>query len=303
MKSSKEHDENPKIVVINIMPANVRNTIKNTVHGAKVNSPAASVVEMLNKGDVCIIRQNSRERHYSNGAIGIWYYYDRENIEGKTEPSWNPSTGWKFKLIMKPLVRLFREPFFEEFPSEVSEQNQDKLSLKIDGLLLTDVQEEISTNDRDPEIFKRYLKAIIEEKSDECDIQAKYENIKGNKTEVNVYEFLSDLVGEVSFIKPNWGEKSRNAPILATKQKRVQDRTRAVQHSSKSVQHRANSVQQRPTIDPSIEIDKTKKIEVTDTGITFCPDCGTLLRPKLTNIGTNVYFCKDCNKAFAPKPK
>ena len=296
MKSTGKQDENPNIVVINIMPANVRNSIKNTVHGVKLDSAAAVAVEKLNKGDVCIIRQTSRERRYSNGAIGIWYYYDNENIEGKSEPLWDPSTGWKFKLIMKPLVKLFREPFFEEFSSEVSEQNQDKKSLKVNDLLITDVQEEIAMNDRDPEMFKRYLKAIIEEKKEECDIQAHYENANGNKTTINVYEFLTDLIGEVSFIKPNRGEKSRNAPILATKQKRVQDRT-------KSVQHRTKSVQQRPKIDPSVEIDEAQKIEISDTGITFCPNCGTLMRPKLTNWGTSVYFCKECNKAFALKSK
>jgi ribosomal protein L37AE/L43A len=190
---------------------------------------------------------------------------------------------------MKPLVKLFLEPFFEEFSSEVSEQNQDRKSLKVNDLLTTDVQEEITMSDRDPEMFKRYLKAIIEEKKEECDIQAYYENANGNKTMVNVYEFLTDLVGEVSFIKPNRGEKSRNVPILTTKQKRVQDRTKSVQH--------------RPRIDPAVEIDEVQKIELTDTGITFCPNCGTFMRPKLTNIGTSVYFCKDCNKAFAPKSK
>jgi len=296
MKSTRKQDENSKIIVINIMPANIRNTIKNTVHGVKVDSAAAVNVEKLNKGDVCIIRQTSRERRYSNGAIGIWYYYDNENIEGKPEPLWIPSTGWKFKLIMKPLVKVFREPFFEEFSSEISEQNKDRKSLKVNDLLTTDVQEEITLSDRDPEMFKRYLKAIIEEKKEECDIQAYYEKVNGNKTIVNVYEFLTDLVGEVSYIEANRGEKSRNAPILATKQKRVQDRT-------KNVQYRTKSVQQRPRIDPSVEIDETQIIELTEAGIAFCPNCGTLMRPKLTNIGTSVYFCKDCNKAFSPKSK
>jgi len=288
MKSNKKHDDSPKIAVINIIPANIPNSIKNTIHGVRVGTNAASVAEDLKKGDICIIRQVSPERRYSNGVIGIWYYYDKKDIEGKTESIWTPSTGWKYKISMKPLVKLFSEPFFEEFSGEVAGQTPNKNSLKIDGLLLTDVQEEVQgaiiLNFRNPDLPKRYLKAIIEEKKTECDIEVDYENKESNKIKINVYEFLSDLIGEISHIKPNRGEISRKTP--------VQTRSGRKTHGQK-----------RPTVNENIEIDETQKIELNKAGIGFCPTCGTILRPKTAINGILVYFCRGCNKGYKIKPK
>lgn len=280
MKPSEKHDESPKIVVMNITPDNVPNTIKNLIHGVKASTAAASVAAKLERGDVCIIRQVSQESRYKNGATRLWYYYDKEDVEGKTNPSWRPSTGWKYKLFMKPLVKQFVEPFFEEF-SAVAGQEKIKKSLKVDGLLLTDIQGDvqgaITIDFRESELPKRYLKAIIEEKKEECNVQVDYENIDGNKTKVNLYEFLTDLIGDISYVKPDRGEQSRRAPGPATRQRRVQ---------------------KRPTIDYDIEIDEAQKIEKTNAGLAFCPNCGTMLRPMPGKSGIPVYFCKECNKGF-----
>jgi hypothetical protein len=288
MKQNKKHNDNLKIVVINITPVNVPNSIKNTIHAVRVGTNAASVVDNLKKGDICIIRQVSSERRYSNGVIGIWYYYDKKDIEGKMESIWTPSTGWKYKISMKPLVKLFSEPFFEEFSGEVAGQTPNKNSLKIDGLLLTDVQEEvqgaITINFRDSDLPKRYLKAIIEEKKAECDIEVDYENKESRTIKINIYEFLSDLIGEVSHIKPNRGEISRKAPVQAST-------------------GRKTHVQKRPTVVENIEIDETKIIELNKAGIGFCPTCGTILRPKTALSGILVYFCRECNKGYKIKPK
>jgi hypothetical protein len=292
MKSNKINEDNPKIVVINITPANIHNSIKNTLHGLKADPNAANIVENLKKGDICIIRQVSHERRYSNGTIGIWYYYDKEDIEGKTEPNWSPSTGWKYKILMKPLVKQFKDPFFEEFSIDIPGQIHNKKSRKIDGLLSTDVQEDIqgaiTIIFRDPDLPKRYLKAIIEEKNKECDIEMYYENFNNDKIKINVYEFLSDLIGEISYLNPNRGEISRRSSVQAstTRKKRSQ-----------------KILQKNPDIDDSVEIDEAQQVEINKAGIGFCPICGTLLRPKTVKSGISVYFCKECNKGYKIKSK
>ena len=285
MNPSEKHVESPKIVVMNITPAVIPNTIKNTIHGVKENTAAASVAEKLERGDVCIIRQISQESRYKNGATRIWYYCDKEDIEGKVEPLWRPSTGWKYKLFMKPLVKQFAEPFFEEFSAVVPGQDQIKKSLKVDGLLFTDIQGDvqgaITIDFRESELPKRYLKAIIEEKKEECNIQVVYEDIDGNKTKVNLYEFLTDLTGDASYVKPDRGDQSRRAPGPA----------------------RQRRVQKLPTIDRDIEIDEAQKIEKTNAGLAFCPKCGTMLRPMPGKSGIPVYFCKECNKGYRVNSK
>ena len=286
MTPSKKRDDGPKIVVINITPSSIRNSIKNTVHGVMVSTLGASAAERLGPWSVCIIRQISRESKYKTGVTGIWYYYDIADIEGKVESTWFPSTGWKYKLFMKPLVKQFQTPFFEEFFADVPGQPEIKKSLKVYDLLDSDIQGNtqgaITMEFRDPDLPKRYLRAIIEEKKVECNIPANYKTINNNEMNINVYEFLDDIVGDISFIKPNRGEISRSAPIPAVRKKRTKTYLK---------------------IENRVDVDDIEPIEISGASLAFCPTCGTLLRPKITREGASVLFCKECNMGYKTTSK
>ena len=82
MASKEILEESPKIVVMNINPENIDNCIRHTFHGAKMNTAAAGNTKKLNRGDICLIRRTSGGGRYQYGVVGIWYYYDKEDIEG-----------------------------------------------------------------------------------------------------------------------------------------------------------------------------------------------------------------------------
>lgn len=296
MKSRKINDSGPKIAVINIDPSSIRNCIKNTVHGVKVGSVMVRIAEKLELGTICIIRQISSLSKFKTGVIGIWYYYDRSDIEGGTEPIWRPSTGWKYKLFMKPLIKQFRTPFFEEFFGGAPEQPEIKKSLKVYDLLNIDIkgdtQGAITMDFRDVELPKRYLKAIIEEKRVECNIRADYKDFNENETNINIYELLDDLVGAISYLKPDRGEESRRAP--PPKARRRSPRT--------SPKVRKGSPKTYSKIQNRVEVDDIETLEITGARIAFCPTCEMLLRPKVTRGGVSVLFCKECNIGYKITP-
>jgi len=285
MPPSKKSDNGPKIAVINITPSRIRNSIKNTVHGVKMGTMAVSATERLGPGILCIIRQISGK--YKTGVTGIWYFYDLADIEGKSESLWNPSTGWKYKILMKPLVKQFKTPFFEEFFEDVPGQPEIKKSLKVYDLLDSDIQGNIqgaiTVDFRDPDLPKRYLKAIIDEKKDECNIRVDYGTINNKERNINVYEFLDDLVGEITYLKPNRGEISRNVPRLEVRRKRTKGYSK---------------VESRVDVKHHVDVDDIKTIEISGAGLAFCPTCETLLRGKTTRGGASVLFCKECNIGY-----
>lgn len=195
MRVHLNDDENPKIVVMNIDPQNIENCIKDTIHGAKINTASAGNVEKLNRGDICLIRRTSGGGRYEYGVVGIWYFVRSEDVEGIQQPQWIPPDIWKYKIIMQPLIKEFELPFFEDFSKEVEGQLRHKESSKVEGLKQTDIQGAVRIGFRDPELRNRYLKAIIEEKKKELDIDAEYLDSLGIKSEINVYEYLTSLIG------------------------------------------------------------------------------------------------------------
>lgn len=94
---------------------------------------------------------------------------------------------------MKPFIKKFERPFYEDFSKNIPRQLRHKESTKIMGLVYTNIQGAVSAP-RDKDLLRRYLKAIIEEKRIECDKEAEYEDYYGNRVNVNVYDFLNDLV-------------------------------------------------------------------------------------------------------------
>ncbi|MHA1762688.1 MAG: AAA family ATPase, partial [Promethearchaeota archaeon] len=154
---------------------------------------AAGAVEKLRKGDICIIRKTSGGGKYEYGVIGIWFFYELLDIEGKQEPLWIPPDGWKYKIIMKPLVKEFKTLFKEDFSKDVEDQLRHKESTKVEGLIQTSIQGAVRLGFDDPNLPLRYLKAIIEEKKEECDNEAEYEDSRGNRFKIDVYEFLRDI--------------------------------------------------------------------------------------------------------------
>ena len=174
MKSKKNYNENPNIVVMNINPENIDNCIKYTIHGAKIDTPAASKVNRLNKGDICLIRRTSGGGRYRYGVAGIWYFHDKEDIEGETEQLWVPATGWKYKIYMKPLIKKFKELFNEDFSIDIEGQLRHKGSSKVEGLQQVDIQGAVKLGIDNQELHKKYLEAIIDEKKDElCEFNMK----------------------------------------------------------------------------------------------------------------------------------
>ncbi len=292
MTVGEEDDASPKIVVINIEPSNIHNTIKDAVHGVKLNTPMDDL-DLLKKGDICIIRQTAGGSRFTSGATRIWYYYDKDNIEGKTEPLWSPSTGWKYKLIMKPLIKQFRAPFLEDFSIGIQGKPQLKRSSKVYGLvnsdLLKDGQGGIIANFRDPILPKRYLKAIIDEKKSECDVETSYEYFNGKKVKINVYEFLEDLAGETSYIKPNRGD--------AIRKEQEQSSTRVIRRSHTQ----AALYQTAHNLDPNIVVSVDKTAQMNENGVVFCPTCNALMHLKNTIAGVPVYYCKSCNIGYKIK--
>ena len=197
MASKDILEESPKIVVMNINPENIDNCIRYNIHGAKMNTAAAGNTEKLNRGDICLIRRTSGGGRYHYGVVGIWYYYDKEELEGQQEPLWIPPNVWKYKIHMKPLVKEFEKPFYEDFSKDVEDQLRHKESTKVEGLQQVDIQGAVRIGFYDEEIPKRYLKAIIEEKKDECNIEMNYIDIDNIEYQINVYEFLNDIIADI----------------------------------------------------------------------------------------------------------
>jgi hypothetical protein len=213
MTMPDQSDESPKIVVMNIDPVNIENCIKYTIHGAKTNTAAAGNVEKLNKGDICLIRRTSGGGRYRYGVIGIWYFDYYEDIEDRFESLWTPPNVWKYKIYMRPLVQRFESTFSEDFSKSVEGQLRHKESSKVEGLQQVDIQGAVRIGFYDPDVKQRYLRAILEEKEEECRIQAEYEDDTGINEIVNVYEFLLEIINygaESNTQKRDWtkrGEK------------------------------------------------------------------------------------------------
>ncbi len=293
MTSGEKSDDHPKICVINIEPSIIHNTIKDSVHGVKMGTPIGEEIETLRRGDICIVRQTTQGSRFTSGATRIWFFYDKENIEGKSEPSWSPSTGWKYKIAMKPLVKQFRSPFLEDFSIGVHGQPQLKKSAKVYGLMNSDLLKEgqggIVVKFRDPVISKRYLKAIIEEKKTECDIETNYENFNGKKIKINVYEFLEDLAGDTSYVKPGRGDEIRK------EQEQVSTRVIRRAHAQAALNQATHS------LDSKVEITSDKTVRANENGVVFCPTCNTLMHLKNSQTGFPVYYCKSCNMGYRIK--
>ncbi|MFX1239127.1 MAG: hypothetical protein ACFE8P_15595, partial [Promethearchaeota archaeon] len=195
-------ENEPALVIMNINPENIENCIKNTIHGARSNTAAAGNVEKLNKGDICIVRKTSGGGKFQYGVNGIWYFSHYEDLEGNSEPLWIPPDGWKYKIIMKPLVKEFNKIFEEDFSKDVEGQLRHKESTKVSDLKQTDIQGAVRMNFRDSDLPMRYLKAILVEKSEECDIITEYEDFQGKKHKINVYRFLDNLTQNIYDIEP-----------------------------------------------------------------------------------------------------
>ncbi len=67
----------------------------------------------------------------------------------------------------------------------------------MEGLQQVDIQGAVRIGFYDEEIPKRYLKAIIEEKKDECNIEMNYIDVDDVEYKINVYEFLNDIVSDI----------------------------------------------------------------------------------------------------------
>jgi len=184
--------EGPRIVIMNINPENINSCTEHVIHGARENTPSAGTVNKLSPGDICLIRKTSGGGTRRYGVVGIWYYYGKQDVEGFPEPLWIPSTGWKWRIIMKPLVKEFESLFEEDFSVAVPGQLRHKESSKVYDLKQTGIQGAVAIP-RDQALLRRYLKVIIEEKKDECDLEIEYEDEYGNSFNINVYEFLNDL--------------------------------------------------------------------------------------------------------------
>ena len=210
MESKDILEKSPKIIIMNINPENIDNCISHTFHGAKMNTAAAGITEKLNRGDICLIRRTSAGGRYQYGVVGIWYYYDKEDLEGQQEPLWIPPDIWKYKIYMKPLVKEFEEPFYEDFSKDVEDQLRHKESTKVEGLQQVDIQGAVRIGFYDKEIPKRYLKAIIEEKKDECNIEMDYIDIDNIESNINVYEFLNNIIGDIERTEINKYQKVGN---------------------------------------------------------------------------------------------
>ena len=192
---SLEEFEGPRIVVMNINPENINSCVDCVIHGARENTRSVGVVDRLARGDICLIRKTSGGGTRRYGVVGIWYYQGCEDIEGLQESLWIPSTGWKYKILMRPLVKEFDSLFEEDFSLPVPGQLRHKESSKVKGLRQTGIQGAV-TIPRDQKLLRRYLKAIITEKKEECDQEVLYEDELGNRYTINVYDFLSDLTRE-----------------------------------------------------------------------------------------------------------
>ena len=210
MESKDIVEEIPKIVIMNINPENIDNCISNTFHGAKMNTAAAGNTEKLKRGDICLIRRTSGRGRYQYGVVGIWYYYDKEDIEGQQEPLWIPPNIWKYKIYMRPLVKEFEEPFYEDFSKDVVGQLRHKESTKVEGLQQVNIQGAVRIGFYDEEIPQRYLKAIIEEKKEECNIEMDYIDIDDIECNINVYEFLNNIIGDIEKTEIIEYQKGRN---------------------------------------------------------------------------------------------
>jgi len=191
--------EEPKIVVLNISQNNIQYCIENSIQGiTESNKITIAKANTLVKGDICIIRQTSKGGKYNYGVVGIWFFDKIENMVGKSELSWNPPMGWKFKLYMKPIIHKFDTLFEEDFSKSVINQLRIKESSKINGLLQNQLQGAI-TAFADPALAKRSVKAIMDEKKSEFQINIEYENMKF-KRNINAYNFLSNLVSDIDNI-------------------------------------------------------------------------------------------------------
>ena len=191
--------EEPKIIVLNISPDNIQYCIDNCIQGvSESNKITIAKASTLVKGDICIIRQTSEGGKYKYGVVGIWFFDKIESMVGKSELSWNPPVGWKFKLYMKPIIHKFETLFEEDFSKSVLNQLRIKESSKINGLLQNQLQGAITTF-ADQTLAKRYLKAILDEKKSEFQINIEYEN-KKLKRNINAFSFLSNLVSDIEDI-------------------------------------------------------------------------------------------------------
>jgi len=199
--SNFEEIKLPKIIVMNITPENIDNCIKECIHGIQLDSGSVGNAEKLERGDICIIRQTSGGGHFNYGVVGIWYFFDKEDITGQVEPFWDPPHGWKYKIFMRPLIRKFNEPFNEDFSIEIEGQLKQKKSTKVSDLKQIDIQGIINIGFNDIELPHKYLKAILREKKDECNINVEYENASGIKWNINVHDFLYNLAKNIYDIK------------------------------------------------------------------------------------------------------
>lgn len=187
----------PNIVVMNFSPDNIDFCINNTIQGvSERNYSAISVVEKLNVGDICIIRQTSDSGKYRYGVIGIWFFSHNEDMTGKVEPNWIDQTGWRYKVHMKPLVQRFNDLFEEDFSIPIPDQPKQKESLKVKGLVQNHLQGAVSSF-VDQNLAMRYLKNIIEDKKNECNIDADYKNFKNEIAKINVYDFLNNITKDI----------------------------------------------------------------------------------------------------------
>jgi hypothetical protein len=114
---------------------------------------------------------------------------------GKIEPNWVEKTGWKYKIHMKPLIHEFKTIFEEDFSKPIPDRLKMKESSKISGLTQNQLQGAIK-HFKDYTLAQDYLRAIIEEKKSECDIEVEYENIAGKKR-INVNNFLNVLTKDI----------------------------------------------------------------------------------------------------------
>ena len=180
----------PKIYIWNISP----NYIKANLEARKlpIRRQKPSYIErlrLLDKKDIFLIRRTYGSGEKQTGVYGI-YYCTKFPGEIKEHPF-----GFRSGDIhISPLISKFKPIFNEDFSIRIIDQPENNESSKVSGLKNTDLKGYVSNKFKDMSIMKNYIRAIAEEKKEDCDIKKDYIDNDGYEISINVYEFLMDIV-------------------------------------------------------------------------------------------------------------
>jgi hypothetical protein len=161
------------VFVINISPPNWRPCRDKFLFGIREGGSS----EELSKGDICLVRVTGADY----GVKAIWAFTRDEKVGPDTMVPWTDARYISL-LYFEPLVAEFANPFSEEFTG-VSKYSQ-KVGIsaaRIIGSIVRLRHEEIQS----------YLRPLLREKHDECDVTANYRD-----TETNVKKLLEGILAE-----------------------------------------------------------------------------------------------------------